>query len=652
MNKKIALCLALSAATSCKPEAVRLGVKEHDDKAKAQEASQNSELIVLQRASGPPTTHDTPSAPVAQQNVATLQRKGGAIEEKVDINAKDNKGYTPLLTAAKAGNTAKVCALIDKGANIEANDKDDWKPLHFAAINGHKDVAALLLDNKADREANDNRGWTPLHFAAYNGHEDVEALLLAKGANIEANDNLGKTPIHTAAPLKRATKAPLSDTKAAIQQAFEQIEQGDRTIQELNEALTKKEEIIQTLTNEQAALRRAGEERDKNIQALKEELANVQNMRYNAQTALQSAARQGDIAKLKELLNKPGIDVDTLNTIGKTPLHYAKDAATVQLLLAHGATVHALDNNEHTPLYEAALAGRHDAVLALLKAGANAQEALQRAAKDGYTRALQALLNAGADARGVLYEAVQHKQIIAVQTLLKAGVNAQAILQRAAREEDVILLKVFINAGNAVEEKEGQPPWPAYAKAALELIEKKVDINAKDDNGYTPLHRAAEAGNTAKVWALIANGAKATVNAKANNGWTPLHWAAYNGNTAVATLLLANGAKATVNAKNNIGETPLHWAALNGHAAVATLLIDNKADINAKTTGLLLAGYTPLHRAAQNGHKDVATLLIAKGAYVNAKNNDGKTPLGEAKESWRRNKEAMKALLREHGGHE
>ena len=48
---------------------------------------------------------------------------------------------------------------------------------------------------------------------------------------------------------------------------------------------------------------------------------------------------------------------------------------------------------------------------------------------------------------------------------------------------------------------------------------------------------------------LLAN--KADINAKANNGWTPLHQAATAGHKGLVELLLAN--KAEVNAKNNNG---------------------------------------------------------------------------------------------------
>ena len=60
------------------------------------------------------------------------------------------------------------------------------------------------------------------------------------------------------------------------------------------------------------------------------------------------------------------------------------------------------------------------------------------------------------------------------------------------------------------------------------------------------------------------------MNAKHEDGWTPLHWAAHKGHREIAELLIANGAE--VNAKDNNGWTPLHLAVDGGHTETADLL--------------------------------------------------------------------------------
>ena len=95
----------------------------------------------------------------------------------------------------------------------------------------------------------------------------------------------------------------------------------------------------------------------------------------------------------------------------------------------------------------------------------------------------------------------------------------------------------------------------------------------RSNDGVTPLHEAAFMGYKRMVELLLAS--KAEVNAKDKQGGTPLHRAATGpgrGRDAaeVAELLLAN--KADVNAKDNEGYTPLHFAAYSGHKDVAELL--------------------------------------------------------------------------------
>ena len=65
-------------------------------------------------------------------------------------------------------------------------------------------------------------------------------------------------------------------------------------------------------------------------------------------------------------------------------------------------------------------------------------------------------------------------------------------------------------------------------------------MNAKDEEGLTPLHLAASWGHKEVAELLIGNGAD--VNTKDIDGWTPLHKAAWQGRKEIVELLIANGA--------------------------------------------------------------------------------------------------------------
>ena len=109
-----------------------------------------------------------------------------------DVNAKDQKGKTPLHRAASEGHKEIVELLIAKGANVNVNAKNEFgsTPLHVAAFQGHKEIAELLIPNGADVSAKDKYEQTPLHFAAINGHKEIAELLIANGADGAQSRNL------------------------------------------------------------------------------------------------------------------------------------------------------------------------------------------------------------------------------------------------------------------------------------------------------------------------------------------------------------------------------------------------------------------------------------------------------------------------------
>ena len=120
-----------------------------------------------------------------------------------------------------------------------------------------------------------------------------------------------------------------------------------------------------------------------------------------------TAASQGNVAKLNELVDKVNVDA-RLSEDGETALHRAASRGhlrAVALLLDRGAKVDATDGEDVTPLILASYRGQTDVVKLLLERGAavNAREkrnglsSLSHAVGRGEKELVSALLAHGAD---------------------------------------------------------------------------------------------------------------------------------------------------------------------------------------------------------------------------------------------------------------
>ena len=195
----------------------------------------------------------------------------------------------------------------------------------------------------------------------------------------------------------------------------------------------------------------------------------------------------------------------------------------------------------------------------------------------------------------------------------------------AAQASDAMALNAFFDAGinpNAQDPDGRTALISAAARGDLNvvnvLLAHNVDINVKDQRGYTALSHAIEAMYEDVEDALL-NRPELDPNCRGLNGRPALNAYVWRYDNERARKLLAHGADVT--AKDKDGDTALHGAAQNGEFGMLQLLLDKGADPNAKNN----QGGTPLMWAAVYGHAGAVRFLLSRGADPRLKDNDGIT---------------------------
>jgi ankyrin repeat protein len=197
------------------------------------------------------------------------------------------------------------------------------------------------------------------------------------------------------------------------------------------------------------------------------------------------------------------------------------------------------------------------------------------------------------------------------------------------------------NAGEMLENKctelgetrhcAGAPTVPEHERV-VEALMDVFDVNLKDADGRTALHRAIKTQNQAACTALLKH--KATdVNLKdARYGDTALHIAVHSENREAFDALLQHPA-IEVGLKDAEGRTTLHLTVeQNNQGAFDALLKHPATDVNKKTDiDAYFEGYTALHIAAELGSiYHCKALLQHPNTDVNAKSHSTTTPLHTA----------------------
>ena len=128
--------------------------------------------------------------------VLTMLAAGGALVPSAGAEAAET---TPLITAIRASDAARVRTLLAEAVDVNAREGDGTTALHWAAHKGDAAAVRLLLAAGADVETANRYSVTPLMLACARGSAPAVEALLGAGADPNAALPEGETVLMTAA---------------------------------------------------------------------------------------------------------------------------------------------------------------------------------------------------------------------------------------------------------------------------------------------------------------------------------------------------------------------------------------------------------------------------------------------------------------------
>jgi ankyrin repeat protein len=298
------------------------------------------------------------------------------------------RSITPLHLAAGGQSRGLLQAMLNQRADLEVRDAQGFTPLLWAVWAHDSAAAGMLLAAGARVDSRSRNGSTPLSSALEDA--DILRLLLRHAGNALATEGgqLLRDAVQIACvlhPRSEPGEKELRRFKLALQLLIEhgvsphQKDAEGRTII-WRAALAEQRAIAENLMGlgvepdvfDAACLGLA----DRLLGLLQRSPDDIR-ARRGGRTPLAYAARYGRVRAVDALIAL-GADVDAPANRGRTPLHEASQLGkddVVRLLLERGAKVDAKDERGCTALYLAAAAGHAPIVAILAERGADVKAA-------------------------------------------------------------------------------------------------------------------------------------------------------------------------------------------------------------------------------------------------------------------------------------
>ena len=417
-----------------------------------------------------------------------------------------------------APDVTAVKAEIAKG-----NSPSELNPMSFdptvMAINSDAPVATIkfLLEQKGNdisKSTHDNRIY--LHWAANKGNAEIVEYLISKGSDINLEDSHGSTPVTMAANSGQKNTAVYDAFFKAGIDPKKKYKDGtnlllmaiasDKDLILTNYFVSKGLSLKDVDANGNTAFNYVA--RTGNITLLKSLLEKGVKYTDNALIfAAQGSRRESNtLETYKYLVEDLKIKPATTSKSGETVLHFLvnkpNQTENIQYFLAKGVDSNKADNEGNTALINSSSTKDIAVVELLLPISKNintqnnkGESALTVAVKNGTPETVALLLDKGADVK-ILDKEGNNLGYYLVQSYRPAGRGPEANAPKQDPFEAKVKLLQAKGLDLAAPQKDGSTLYHvAVVKNNLDLLKKiadlKIDVNAKNKDGLTALHKAA-----------------------------------------------------------------------------------------------------------------------------------------------------------------
>jgi len=494
------------------------------------------------------------------------------------INARNERGETPLHLAARLNHAAIVEALLAKGAEVDARDQPRGRTPLFTWLDEDGEAARsikvpeLLFAAGADMYAPCSArsgSNTPLQRLrerlrnAWFDDEDADGATLLTAFDLPTSfwrsDKAGERALvdlfqqHDAIGLARDGSA--KELAALVRRVPKTLAHQDRFGRTplLLAAFYGRQDVVNVLIERGADPKAVDASGGNLLRACAywnhASLAAALRKKHGLTDDVFTTVAFGSAAQLGSWFDAHPQDLTTKDVFGLSPLHWAvRRGATdrVQMLLTRSADPLAEDTAHRTALDLAASFGDTEACRLLAEAGQKA------GAEPSYLASAFHLAVFAPDAKA--FEALR-----AVAPKEDADLRGEALLA-ACRASRTDLVRRILDSASDAPDTSALSVAAAWGNAELVtlLLDRGANVRGADKFGGTPLYAAARGGHVHIVRLLLDRGAAVDLVAT-RDGATPLRAAIERDDPIIVDMLLAAGADPI--APNRQGNAPIEYPA-------------------------------------------------------------------------------------------